>query len=382
MTRFRLGLIATLLGLGLAPSLARADSTFLGRFSALSLFAPTVPANGDVNPYGVAVVPRSIGNETRGNVLVSNFNNNVGTSGQQGRGTTIVQVSPGGSVSPFAQINAASITCPGGVGLTTALVILSGGWVVVGSLPTTDGMSTSMKSGCLIVLNSKGHVAETLHGGNINGPWDMTATSADEGATLYFTNVLNGDVAHKTTEVDQGTVVRMRLALEDQMMPKMIDSTIIGSDFPEQADPNALVIGPTGVALSSGEGDENGDNGNGERHGGEGNGNTLYVADSLKNRIAAIPNADTRTSSAGTGNTIFSGAPLNDPLGLALAPNGHIVTANGNDGLLVETPPGGSQVTHFDTGLGGGSLFGIAVKPGGKGLYLVDDGNNRLDLLS
>jgi hypothetical protein len=67
---------------------------------------------------------------------------------------------------------------------------------------------------------------------------------------------------------------------------------------------------------------------------------------------------------------------------MALAPNGNIITANGDDGLLVETTPRGSQVAHFDTGLGGGSLFGIAVKPGGNGLYLVDDGSNHLDLLS
>jgi hypothetical protein len=372
MLRFRLGLLLAIGGFALAPSLVRADGTFLGRFSHVSQVASTVPANGDVNPYGVAVVPRTIGKETRGNVLVSNFNNNVNLpSGQQGRGTTIVQVSPGGSASLFAQINPASITCPGGVGLTTALVVLSGGWVVVGSLPTTDGMSDTMQAGCLIVLNSQGTVVETFRGGTINGPWDMTARSSEDSATLYFTNVLNGGVAQTTAEVDQGTVVRMRLALGDQRMPRLLSSTVIASGLPEKADPSALVIGPTGVALSSGEEDGNAQGGD-----------TLYVADSLKSRIAAISKASTRTSSAGTGKTVSSGNFLNDPLGLTVAPNGHIVTANGLDGLLVETSPAGAQVAHFDTGLGGGSLFGIAVKPGGTGLYLVDDGTNHLDLLS
>jgi len=37
--------------------------------------ASTVPANGDVNPYGVAVVPHSRGRLGRGDVLVSTFNN-------------------------------------------------------------------------------------------------------------------------------------------------------------------------------------------------------------------------------------------------------------------------------------------------------------------
>ena len=33
------------------------------------------------------------------------------------------------------------------------------------------------------------------------------------------------------------------------------------------------------------------------------------------------------------------------------------------------------------SGAGGGTLFGLAVKPGGKGIYFVDDGDNTLDLL-
>src|SRR5947209_8176309 len=109
MTRFRIGLLLAILGFALAPSLVRADDSFLGRFSTVSQVAPTVPSNGDVNPYGVAVVPRSIGKEIRGNVLVSNFNN---SGNLQGTGTTIVQVSPSGTASLFAQINPSSVTCP------------------------------------------------------------------------------------------------------------------------------------------------------------------------------------------------------------------------------------------------------------------------------
>ena len=136
-----------------------------------------------MNPYGVAVVPRSIGKEVGGNVLVSNFNDCPtcgpgGTTGNlQGTGTTIVQVSPGGSVTLFAQIPP-SVTCPGGVGLTTALVVLSGGWVVVGSLPTTDGSSATMRAGCLIVLNSKGNVVETFAEFVTHGSWRFPTNAA------------------------------------------------------------------------------------------------------------------------------------------------------------------------------------------------------------
>jgi hypothetical protein len=71
-------------------------------------------------------------------------------------------------------------------------------------------------------------------------------------------------------------------------------------------------------------------------------------------------------------------------LGLAIAPDGGIVTTNGGDGNAVETTPSGAQVAVVnadDTGAGAGTLFGLAMATGGKGIYLVNDGNNMLDLL-
>jgi hypothetical protein len=44
---------------------------------------------------------------------------------------------------------------------------------------------------------------------------------------------------------------------------------------------------------------------------------------------------------AGGGITVSSGGFLNDPLGMTLAPNGDLLTANGGDGLIVETTPDG-----------------------------------------
>ena len=123
---------------------------------------------------------------------------------QQGTGTTIVQIPPGGSTasaaSVFAQIdpNALPGRCPGGVGLTTALAVTRTGYVVVGSLPTSDGTAATAKAGCLIVLNSHGQVVETIAGGPINGPWDMTAVEQGSFTTLYVTNVLNGTVKATT----------------------------------------------------------------------------------------------------------------------------------------------------------------------------------------
>jgi hypothetical protein len=344
------------LAVGLALPAGAAQASSGGGFP-----VSTVPANGDVNPYGVAIVHTSRGRLVAGDVLISNFNNSANL---QGTGTTIMQVSPGGAVSQFAQIS--DPRCPGGVGLTTALVALRSGWVIVGSLPTTDGTSATAKAGCLIVLNSQGQVAETFSGRGINGPWDMTALDLGGVADLFVTNVLNGTVAAGGNVVNRGTVLRLVLDIDHGYAPRLASVTTIGSGFAERTDPAALVIGPTGDGL--------------------GRDGTLYVADTVNSRITAIRDAVDRYSSAGTGSTVSAGGALNAPLGLAIARDGGILTVNGADGNLVETTPGGRQiaVTVLDnTGSppGAGTLFGLAVKPFGTGIYFVDDGSNTLNLL-
>ena len=177
MKRFTLRGLVVLFGLiaALIPLTASAKhGSFIGPFNTVTQIASTVPSNGDINPYGIAVVDHSTGALTRGNILVSNFNN---SSNSQGTGTTIVEIAPNGSSKLFAQIDAAHLpgACPGGVGLTTALVVLHKGWVIVGSLPTSDGTAATAQAGCLLVLDRNGKVVETISGSPINGPWDMTA---------------------------------------------------------------------------------------------------------------------------------------------------------------------------------------------------------------
>ncbi len=361
-------LMALALLLTAVATFARPQPTpFLAQLHTIGVLASTVPSNGDINPYGVAVVPQSTGTLVAGNVLVSNFNN---ATNAQGTGTTIVQVTPGGTVSQFAHIALSPSACPGGVGLTTALGVLQRGWVIVGSLPTADGTAATAGAGCLIVLDSMGVVVETFTDANINGPWDMTIADGGASATLFVSNVLNGTVAANGAIVDGGTILRLTLAVPMQGagMPSKLQETVIGSTFPERTDPAALVIGPTGLALSDG---------------------TLYIADSLDNRIAAIANALTITSSAGSGQDLWVGGALDDPLGLTIVPNGDLVAVNGNDGKAVEVTPAGAQVAVkvLDNTVsrggknGGGALFGLAPVPGGGGLYFVDDNTNTLNLL-
>jgi len=246
-----------------------------------------------------------------------------------------MQISPDGTARQFAKINAAHLpgVCTGGVGLTTALVVLRSGWVIVGSLPTSDGTAKTAQAGCLLVLTASGQVVETIYGTLINGPWDMTVLDQSSGggggsATLFVTNVLNGTVAAHGRVVNQGTVVRVNLSLSPSAPPFVQSMTVIGSGFSERTDPAALVIGPTGVGLSP-------------------DGLSLYVADSLNNRIAAIPFPLSRQSTARTGLTITRDNELNDPLGLTVTSDGDILTVNG--GRLRRLERGSNLRTHLGT---------------------------------
>ena len=357
-------LAAVALWVAVCSSTLSAQSNSVQPTGGISVIASTVPSNGDVNPYGLVRVPASVGSLVQGNLLVSNFNNSANL---QGTGTTIVQITPSGNVTLFAQIDPNNLPgpCPGGIGLTTALSVLRSGWVIVGSLPTTDGTAATAQAGCLLVLDSNGNVVETFYGSLINGPWDMTTLDSGNSADLFVTNVLNGTVSAGGKVVHGGTVLRLTLNVTRSSMPSLQAMTVIGSGFAERTDPAALVIGPTGVGLSH-------------------NSDTLYVADSLNNRVAAIPDPVFRTTSAGTGATVSQGGSLNDPLGLTVALGGNILTVNGNNGYLVETTPDGNQINKVlldSTGNppGAGALFGLVAVPG-QGLYFVDDATNTLNL--
>jgi hypothetical protein len=361
---------AALVGAGLTattPALAspQHDPTYLGMFHHTKLVASTVPRNGDVNPYGVALVRSSQGRLHQNSVLISNFNN---SKNLQGTGSTIVQISPSGHRTLFAHITKRGLpgACPGGIGLTTALVIIKN-WVFVGSTPSTNGQAATAKAGCVIVLDSMGRVRETLSGHGINGPWDATGLSGGTRGSLFVTNVLNGTVHGKGKIVRRGTVLRIGLSFLPGRLPQMRSATVVGSGFAQRTDPAAFVVGPTGIGLGV--------------HG------DLFVADTADNRITVISHAIARRNSAGTGRVLTKGGLLNAPLGLYVVSNGNVLTVNAGNGRIVETNSrNGKQVASrfLDTSgkpPGSGALFGFTVAPRDSGVYYVDDAVNTLRLL-
>jgi sugar lactone lactonase YvrE len=350
---------------GTDASTNQTQSGFLAGLHTVSTVASTIPENLDVNPYAVIVATSTAGRITKGNLLVDNFN---GKSNFQGTGTTIVQITPAGTLSTFASIPANQAGCPGGIGLSTAMTELSTGYVVVGSAPSTDGTTATQGAGCLLVLNPQGQVVSTIQGGDLDGPWDMTAVDNGSHATLYVTNTLHGVGAVGQPARNAGTVVRMELNVPAAGAPTLVSETVIGSGFPELADSNTFVDGPTGVALTA-------------------NG-TLYVSDRVGNRIMGIPQAATRTTSAGTGTVLTSGGRLDGPLSMTLAPNGDLLVANGLNGQLVEITTTGRQIANAwldqdpaQTPAGSGDLFGIALNADRTGVYFAMDDNNAVGLI-
>jgi len=335
--------------------------------------ASTVADNGDLNPYALIVAPVSAGKIHKDDVLVDNFNR---ISNLQGTGTTIMDYHPATKeISLFAQLPPSVSGCPGGVGLSTAMVMLKSGWVIVGSTPSIDGTTRTMGPGGLIVLNANGDLVETWANTNINDPWGNIAAIDNGTNAILFVSMAGLDVPGPDVRdsqtgnpliVRKATVLRMELSIPDGKPPMIVSQTVIADGFGQRSDRDAFLVGPTGLAL--------------------GPDDTLYVSDALGNQIVAISDASTRTTSAGTGRTVTKDGLLKRPLALTTAPNGHLLAINALKGQVVEIDPlAGKQLyaqwidaDQAQSPPGNGDLFGIAMTPDGKGFYYVEDDVNAL----
>jgi len=332
----------------------------------------TITDNGDLNPYAVVVAPASSGKIQKGDVLVDNFNN---SSNLQGTGGTIIDFNPSTrSTTLFAKLPQKLPQCPGGIGLTTAMTMLSSGWVIVGSTPSADGTTATKGAGCLLVFDANGQLVTVWSGSHINDPWGNMAVVDNGSKATLFVSMSGYDVpgpdkldpaTGQPVVVEKATVLRIQLAIPASGPPKVTSQTVIASGFAQRADKDVFLIGPTGLALI---------------------GSTLYVSDAIENRIVAIPDALTRTGSAGTGRTVTSGGLLQRALALAATADGHILATNGKNGQVVEfDPASGKQLAaqwidsnQAQSPPGNGDLFGLAMAPDGSGFYYVEDDTNML----
>jgi hypothetical protein len=318
-------------------------------------FSPsTMPPNGDLNPYGVAFVPHNFtagGALHPGDIIVSNFNNSTNT---QGTGTTIVRITPDAQTSVFFQGQP-------GLGLTTALGILRRGFVLVGSLPTTDGTCNTIGQTSLLIIDRNGNLVTTLTDANLlNGPWDLTIHDQGELAQVFVSNVLSG------------AVTRISLRIPRNGNPIVEKITQIASGYGHACNAAAVVVGPTGLAYDAAK-------------------DILYVASTSDNEIFAVAHARKTQSDEGTGALIYQdNVHLHGPLALVLDPNGDLITANGDavntdssqPSELVEFTVGGQFVGQFSVDPSLGAAFGLAVEASGnkERFAAVDDATNVLDI--
>jgi hypothetical protein len=321
---------------------------------------PPQPASQDQNPYGLAFVPDGFpsgGKLSPGDILVSNFNDHSNT---QGTGTTITKVAPDGETSTFFQGTFAS---PTDGGLTTALGVLKRGFVVVGQLPNSNG---TPEPGSLLFLDKNG--TPVLKFTNVNGPWDLTIDDDFDHASVFVSNVLSGKVVRLDVSVGSSKVT-------------VTNVTEVAHGYAFGLNMAAFVVGPTGLAY-----DEEAD--------------VLYVASTSDNEIFKILHAGTTNISVLEGILVYSDPThLHGPLALALAPNGHLLTCNG-DAINVIPPPLPpnqlpSEIVEFtkeghfvgqisiDRNVGG--AFGLAIARGSEEAVrfaAVNDDDNTIIVLT
>jgi DNA-binding beta-propeller fold protein YncE len=321
----------------------------------------TVPANGDLNPNGVAFVPSLFpfggilfgGPVLESDLLVSNFNS---SANRQGAGSSIVRITPYGLQESFYNGDP-------GLGLTPALGALQEGMILAGSLPSTDGTCANIQGpGAILELNRWGQLVGMLNDPSLmlNGPWYLTVYEENGFKShVFVSNVLSGTVTRLDVTVSLfGDVLTVDKA------------TQVASGYAFRCDPKALAVGPTGLVFDP-------------------NTHTLYVASTGDNAIYSIPNADTATTDGTKGTVVYQdNAHLRGPLGLVLAPNGNLIAANGDamnadpnhPSELIEFTTAGVFVAAASIDPGSRGAFGLAISgvPGDESFAAVDDVTNTL----
>ena len=362
------GSLCTAVGLAACVALLTAPAFVFaadGPFLPLVINSSTIPANGDLNPYGVAFVPRGFpsgGTIAAGDVLVSNFNNSDNIQGAgniQGTGTTLVQLHPQGPLSPPG--TAVAFYTSRLTGLSTALGVLRQGFVLVGNVPTTDGTFGTIGRGALQVIDRHGILIHTWRDREfLDGPWDLAIDDHDAEAHVFVSNVLNGTVSRLDIAVTSDGVTLQK-------------KTTIATGYTHVPNAAAVVLGPTGLAFDA-------------------ETDTLYVASTADNAIYAIDHANHRPAPAVKGALIFSDPHLRGPLALRFAPNGDLLTANGDavnaDVLhpseVVEFTRWGTFVREYNVDSSQGGAFGIDAVPDaqdGFNFAVVDDVTNTLSVI-
>ena len=308
------------------------------------------PKFKQLNPYGLAVAPSTMGAFTAGDLVVCNFN---ARSNVQGTGYTIVGLHPAPGSKPVL-VAASKKTLLG----CNALALAPGNFIWAAAFASNSNP----------VLDSNGNLVENITGKPLNRPFGQIyapAKTAKTGAAFYESNAGNG------------TIVRFNLSNST--------ADVIAKGFKVNHGKPGSILGPSGLAYDL------------KR-------DTLYIVDGANNTLVAFAKVSKIAAggitvgkggmtfsgpSASMARVVFAGAPLNASISSALLFNGNLVIGNTGDpdgmNLMVEISRTGKllDVDNVDKGAAG-SIFGMVAtgtSAADTKLYFNDDNDNNLQVL-
>lgn len=316
-----------------------------------SLIAP----DGDRDPFGIAIVPLTMGKLTAGNLLVAEFGDKQGTAGA---GTTILQVNPAtGKTSVF--FRGGPVAGPVGVAINPAN---DGVWVG----DYGKAASGTAANDLLILPNGKVkavYTGATTHGAaSLVGVWGQGVSASDGKVSFYY-----GNAGNAGTGTGGGDVVRLTPHPKGPVNGQPVNATYAriatGQGETPRGGNAATAAGPQGYAFAAD--------------------GTLYETNDADNTLYAIPHAAIATSPVTT-QIVYRGHALQSPENVVIDPrNGDLLVVSANDNRLVVITPGGKLVATRDLAAHqpAGALFGLAIGTNPAGdlvLYYTNSNTSTL----
>jgi hypothetical protein len=317
--------------------------------------ASVIAPDGDRDPFGIAIVPLTMGTLTAGNLLVAEFGDKQGTAGA---GTTILQVNPAtGKTSVF--FSGGPVAGPVGVAINPAN---DGVWV------GDYGRAASGTAANDLLIAPNGKVKAVFTGATTRGAasfvgvWGQGVSFSDGKISFYY-----GDAGNASTGTGGGDVVRLTPHPKGPVNGQPVNATYAliatGQGETPSGGNAATAAGPQGFAFAAD--------------------GTMYETNDADNTLYAIPHAATAKWPVGAW-IVYRGQALQSPENVVIDPrNGDLLVVNANDNRLVVITPGGKLVATRDLAPDqpAGALFGLAIGTNAAGdlvLYYTNSNTSTL----
>lgn len=315
-----------------------------------------VAPNGDNTPYGLAVVPKTVGRLTAGDVLVVDFTNRAGVAAG---GTSILQVNPStGTTSVF--FAGAPVAGPVGVAINP---VNDGVWIGdYGSAQDGAGANDLLiaPTGKLTATFTN---ATTHDAADFTGVWGQGVSDAN-GVSFYWGNAGNAGTGTGGGDVWRLTPHPTATTPNGQPVNSTYARVATGQAETPAGGNAATAAGPQGLAFDQASG-------------------VLYETNDANNTLYAIPDAATANGPQ-SATVVYHGPALDSPENVVIDPaTGNLLVVNAGDNTLVEITPTGRVVAarRLAPRRPAGALFGLATGTDSAGnpvIYYDNDNTNTL----